>query len=387
MSNAVSRFIDAARWIAALMVALHHANNMFINQADMMKAAHWPPVYVWWFLTAYTFAHGAVVVFFVLSGFLVGGTTIERARGVKPYLRRYLIDRASRIYIVLLPALALTFLLDNLGARIFAGLGAYEHPAYQAAMKSEYLWPTIIGLQGIWYSTYGTNGAMWSLGMEFWYYVICGLVLLPLSAAYSAGQKGAGTALAIAVFIALAVSPSYFLFGSSLWALGALTRIAPRPLMRSRWLALMLWVAAVVAIRLLSRGAIIEDHPRKELLDAVNALLFANILLTLRFDGSEGFWACRGKIHATLSHFSYSLYAMHWPVMMWTLGVALMFFGPGWNQKLATPVHYAVALAALGIILCCAWAFSRVTEARTDALRLRLARVLPGSGEKRTSRA
>ena len=66
MSNAVSRFIDAMRWLAALMVALHHANNMFINQADLMKAEHWPPVYAWWFITAYTFAHGAVVVFFVV---------------------------------------------------------------------------------------------------------------------------------------------------------------------------------------------------------------------------------------------------------------------------------------------------------------------------------
>ena len=387
MSNAVSRFIDAVRWLAALIVALHHANNIFINQADMMKAEHWPPVYVWWFLTAYTFAHGAVVVFFVLSGFLVGGGAVERARGGKPYLRRFLIDRTSRIYIVLLPALALTFVLDNAGARLFAGLGVYEHPVYQAAMKTEYLWPTILGLQGIWFSTYGTNGAMWSLGMEFWYYVVCGLVLLPLSAAYSAGQRWAGAALAVAIFAALAASPSYFLFGASLWALGALTRLAPKPLMRSRWLALGLWVAAVVAIRLLSRGAIIEDHPRKEILDSVNALLFANILLTLRFDTGAGFAWCAAAYHRALSNFSFSLYAMHWPVLVWTQCAALAFFGAGWNLKLATPVHYAVAIAALAFVTGCAWAFSRVTEARTDVLRLWLARVLPGNAPSRTSRA
>jgi len=387
MSNAVSRFIDAARWLAALMVALHHANNIFINQADMMKAAHWPPVYVWWFLTAYTFAHGAVVVFFVLSGFLVGGAAIERARAGKPYIRRYLIDRTSRIYIVLLPALALTFLLDTIGKTVFAGLGAYEHPVYQAAMKSEYLLPSLVSLQGIWFPTYGTNSALWSLGMEYWYYVVCGLVLMPLSAAYSAGQKGAGFALAAALFVAMAVSPSYFLFGSTLWALGALARIAPRPLMRSRWLALGLWIVVMVAVRLLSRGAIIEDHPRKELIDAVNALLVANLLLTLRFDASEGFWFCRPKYHTALSQFSYSLYATHWPVLLWTQGVALMIFGAGWNQKLATPVHYAVAIGALVFVMFFAWAFSRATEARTDVLRLWMGRVLPGDATARTSRA
>ena len=386
MSNAVSRFIDAMRWLAALMVALHHANNMFINQADLMKAEHWPPVYAWWFITAYTFAHGAVVVFFVLSGFLVGGTTVERARAGKPYIRRYLIDRTSRIYIVLLPALALSFVLDTFGSRLFAGLGAYEHPVYQAAMKAEYLLPSLFGLQGIWFPTYGTNGALWSLGMEYWYYVVCGLVLLPLSAAYSKGQKGVGLALAAGVFIALALSPSYFLFGASLWALGALVRIAPRPLIRSRWLALLIWVAAMVAIRLLTRGAIIEDHPRKELIDAVNALLVANLLLTLRFDESEGFSFCRWKLHAALSGFSYSLYAIHWPVMMWTLGVTLMIFGAGWNLQLATPLHYAVAIAALAFVIFVAWAFSRITEARTDVLRLWIGRLLPGdasTGAKR----
>lgn len=378
MSKAASRFIDAARWIAALMVALHHTHNVFVNQADIMKAEHWPPVYVWWFLTAYTFAHGAVVVFFVLSGFLVGGAAVERARAGKPYLRRFLIDRTTRIYIVLVPALALTFVLDALGRRFFGGLGVYELPLYDATNKSEYLLTTILGLQGIWFPTFGTNSALWSLGMEYWYYVICGLALLPLSAAYAAHERRAGAALAAAIFLALAVAPSYFLFGSTLWALGALARIAPRPLMRSRWLALFLWVAAIVAIRLLSRGAIIEDHPRKELLDAVNAVLFANILLTLRFDASEGFGWCRANFHAALSHFAYSLYAMHWPVLMWMQGLALVIFGAGWTRLLATPLHYAVALVALAIILASARLFASVTEAHTDALRARVSRALPG---------
>ncbi|MFV0279173.1 MAG: acyltransferase family protein [Rhodoblastus sp.] len=377
MSPAVSQFIDAARWLAALTVALHHTHNLFINQADIMKAEHWPPVYVWWFVTAYTFAHGAVVVFFVLSGFLVGGATVSRAKSGRPYIRKFLIDRTTRIYIVLLPALALTFVLDNLGQRVFAGLGVYEVPVIQAAMKNEYLLATLAGLQGIWFSTYGSNTALWSLGMEYWYYVICCFVLLPWSAAYGGRARGAGFALAAALFLALAVSPSYFLFGAALWWLGALARIAPRPLMRSRWLALMLWVAAMTAIRLISHGAIIEDHPRKEAIDAVNALLFANILLTLRFDG-DGFSWCRARFHAKLSQFSYSLYSMHWPVLMWLQGAALVVFGAGWTSRNATPLHYGVAISALAAVIAAAWLFARMTEARTDDMRGWFSRMAPG---------
>ena len=114
-----------------------------------MSAPHAPPVYVWWFLTAYTFAHGAVVVFFVLSGFLVGGAVIERARAGKAYLRTYLIDRTSRIYVVLLPTLALCAILDHAGRQIFAGLGVYEQSFYVGAFQPIYLLGSLVNMQGI----------------------------------------------------------------------------------------------------------------------------------------------------------------------------------------------------------------------------------------------
>ena len=387
MSQAVSRFIDAVRWIAALIVALHHCNNVFVNQADIMKAEHDAPVYVWWFLTSYTFAHGAVVVFFVLSGFLVGGGAVNRARAGKPYLRNYLIDRSSRIYIVLVPALALSVLLDLVGQRVFAGLGVYEHPVYQAALKLEYIPATLVSLQAIWFPTFGTNAALWSLGMEFWYYVVCGLVVAPLCAAYATSARWTAFAIAVAIFVVLSLPGSYFMFGGAIWALGALARIAPRPLMRSKWLALVIWAAAVTIMRLVTRGAIIEAHPLKEIVDTINAVLFANILLTLRFDTGEGFSWCRARYHAAFSNFAYSLYATHWPILMWLQAAAAIAFGVGWNQRLATPRHYFVALGALALLFALAFVFSRITEARTDRLRTWLRRKIPGAAALAASKA
>ncbi len=66
-----------------------------------------------------------VVVFFVLSGFLVGGAVIERARGGKAFMRNYLIDRTSRIYVVLVPTILLMFFFVALGRSLFGGLGVY----------------------------------------------------------------------------------------------------------------------------------------------------------------------------------------------------------------------------------------------------------------------
>ena len=378
MNQATSRFIDTARWIAATFVALHHCHGVFVNQADIMSAPHAPPVYVWWFLTAYTFAHGAVVVFFVLSGFLVGGAVIERARAGKAYLRTYLIDRTSRIYVVLLPTLALCAILDLAGRQIFAGLGVYEQSFYVGAFQPIYLLGSLVNMQGIWTPVFGTDMALWSLGMEYWYYIVCALLLLPLCSAYAKGLRWAGFALGVVLFVALAASPSYFAFGACVWAFGALMRIAPRPLMRSKWLALVCWLAVVGAMRIGTRGAILEAHPVKELVDAANALLFGNLLLSLRFDAGEGFSWCRRQIHHRLADFSYTLYAVHMPLLAWLWALAAWCMGPGWRLQLATPAHYAAAVGALVLLMLASFALSRVTEARTGDVRAWLRRVIPG---------
>ncbi len=114
MSKSVSQFIDAARWIAALAVLIGHA-GVLINISDIMVAPHEPGVYVWWFLA--TFWHQAVVVFFVISGFLVGGRVLRGLRRPDRFLGDYMIDRFSRIYIVLVPVLALGFMIEFPRAR------------------------------------------------------------------------------------------------------------------------------------------------------------------------------------------------------------------------------------------------------------------------------
>ena len=53
-------------------------------------------------------AHTAVIVFFVLSGFVISWAAERDGTA-----REYILNRASRIYSVALPALALTWLTDN----------------------------------------------------------------------------------------------------------------------------------------------------------------------------------------------------------------------------------------------------------------------------------
>jgi peptidoglycan/LPS O-acetylase OafA/YrhL len=58
-----------------------------------------------------------VIVFFVLSGFLVGGSVIKAHRQGQWRWTGYLSRRLSRLWIVIVPALLLTLFWDSIGLR------------------------------------------------------------------------------------------------------------------------------------------------------------------------------------------------------------------------------------------------------------------------------
>src|SRR5665647_3965432 len=98
-------YLDLARFIAALLVALSHLRGFVF--VDFYSIDH--PSLVWSaFYFATGFGHQAVMAFFVLSGFLVGGTVVSGAEAAQWSWSDYAITRMTRLWIVLHPALVLT---------------------------------------------------------------------------------------------------------------------------------------------------------------------------------------------------------------------------------------------------------------------------------------
>ena len=136
--------------------------------------------------------HLAVVVFFVISGYLVGGREILHVRtGGRFELRRYAVQRFSRIYTVLVPALLLTAALDGIGQRWADGSLLYTQPAsanigslmFAIADRSD-IW-TFLGnllmLQTLVVKPLGADGPLWSLANEWWYYTLFALFMVSAS--------------------------------------------------------------------------------------------------------------------------------------------------------------------------------------------------------------
>jgi peptidoglycan/LPS O-acetylase OafA/YrhL len=162
MNRFLSAYLDFVRLSAALVVLYLHGiilGNLRISDGMLFENSH----------LEYS-GHLAVIVFFVLSGYLVSLNAHREGNDWK----RYALDRLTRLYVVIIPALIVTAAVCFFVTRL--------HPeAMQGALaKGEqpirYLL-NLLNLQQIWWlcADPGINGPFWSLGYEFWYYVILGV--------------------------------------------------------------------------------------------------------------------------------------------------------------------------------------------------------------------
>lgn len=181
MSRGFSRYLDALRVFAACVVfASHFAYERISGGAHL-------------WVRELNLGSDAVVLFFVLSGFIVdfAAETKDRALGA------FVFSRATRVYSVAVPALAVTFLLDRAGSYLrpsdYAGWwyegDAWPLRALSALTFTNELW--FVHLRP------GTNGPYWSLTYEVWYYAVYAVlrfggrhrVLLALLLVLIAGPK------------------------------------------------------------------------------------------------------------------------------------------------------------------------------------------------------
>jgi hypothetical protein len=139
--------------------------------------------------------------------------------------------------------------------------------------------------------------------------------------------------------------------------------------MRSRWLALALWLAPMMILRFIIRLPYADLFPYKHCVDTLGAVLFANLLLTLHFDASPGFRWGLGRYNAIGSGFSYSYYILHMPLLVLIGAITAQFVGWEWRFEIARLPHYLWTIAVIVIIGLFAYGFSRLTEAHTEKVR------------------
>ncbi len=217
-------WLDLLRGVAALMVVVGHTRGLLFFDYQGSEGALAKAFY---FLTG--FAHQSVIIFFVLSGFFIIKSIHESYLNGKWNFKQYFLNRLTRLWVPLIPALLFTLLIDTIGITYFNDSytyrGTVEHlPGIvpHAHMDIRTFFGNMFFLQNIFCNTFGSNGALWSLTNEFWYYVIFPFTYFIIVSFYKPLIKLL-LAIALAV-ITFYIEKGILLYGI-VWLMGGLSYI------------------------------------------------------------------------------------------------------------------------------------------------------------------
>lgn len=179
-AESLSNFLDLLRWTSALVVVLYHLRTTIMVPYDDLKNNN---VFIDLFYFITSLGPQAVIVFFVLSGFLVGGNTFDMYKNGTFKWKLYLINRTTRLYIVLIPALIFGLILDLTGSFNFPEyytnmyhFGPFSYNVIER-LNIESIFINLTMLQTSFGPQLGSNGPLWSLAFEFWYYILFPVLL------------------------------------------------------------------------------------------------------------------------------------------------------------------------------------------------------------------
>ena len=348
-------YMDAMRALFALLVAFGHGWALIIR--DYRPPASLP-VEAAYYLAG--FGHQAVVLFFVLSGFWISRSVVRQAaRGWS--WRSYLTDRLTRLMPVLLGALAVGALLDLIAVHLLHSpthLGLTDTYVLRIDIAKHLTWDVLLAnlafLQVI-APTFGTNGPLWSLSYEFWFYLWFPALWLALR-----HRRWSIALLALAlgwIEPKLALAFASWLCGAAVSGIATWLKSRPAP-SRRLCIALALTAAAALLVTLAD-----ERFVENTWEDPALALVFSVFLLSLiLLDPPPLAWL--RPIASYGARASFSFYATHFPVMAFACALMLC------SARL-TPDAHGLTLVALVLLLSIgfAWIFAAQTEGRTAALR------------------
>lgn len=335
MRKSTSVFLDGLRVLAALTVFAAHIVKILYT--DYL----WVP------------GHAMVIVFFVLSGYVIAFSSLGKA-GLTA--RKYILARLSRLYSVVIPALLLTAALLLVGRLL--------NPGYYDRILTDHevgrFFATGLFLQSVWWRNLvpPDNGPFWSLGYEFWYYVIFAAVIFAPNWKWK---------VALTLLCFLVVGENVLLL-FPIWLLGvALYFYRNRIQIPPRVAALGFGI--VVCTTIISMFSL-PDYPWPGGYPSLfySASFVTDWIIGLRLAAAIAFYTCAFDSLAYPEKFArsvqwaaghtFSLYLYHYPIILFVH--ALNVFNPYiWWQ----------AVIEIALILACIIALSELTESKRHLWR------------------
>jgi diketogulonate reductase-like aldo/keto reductase/peptidoglycan/LPS O-acetylase OafA/YrhL len=319
VSPVLSDWLDLARGLAAVEVlAFHSYQLMFMEKlpgSDYDPAIRFAYSFLW---TLSGHGADAVLVFFVLSGYLVGGPALVRCLNGRLNAVDYFSARIARLYVVVIPALTISF-CAYISARQSPGWGSFV-ASHQNLYGSTRVFFAPVGagaaicnglfLQTIACSEFAGNAALWSLSNEFWYYVL-------FFALISVRKTPAYVLLIIAIFGLFVMAERFdtagthtglkFFFFFAIWCCGVLAYAIAAP----TWVWCCGLLASLAGLYVLSTKGLFPHWAA-----VVVAVGFVTAAFIVFIEHLKIPLPSFLRFGRELAKFSFSLYAIHYPILL-----------------------------------------------------------------------
>lgn len=299
-----SFLLDLIRAISVQMVVVGHG----LNFCPSRVSAYLQPPYFPWIQSI------AVVIFFILSGYLISNSIFQKLTTDPGYsFRSYLIDRFSRIYSAFIPALLFILLIDFISKSISPELYSY-HNAFDGKtfignlfMLQDFPFLKYLHVK---ITSFGSARPLWTLAIEWWIYLWFGILMIRIF-------KKKFSISTIIWFVFLSIVPAYNLINGRghgltlFWLFGVFIGIGYDKFKNFQLSAVMKWGLLVLLLVL----AGLRVRMTGEEYDFVFAFFLAGALLI----GMELCSALQvnqkiSKIVKFIAGYSYTLYLIHYSI-------------------------------------------------------------------------
>lgn len=283
-------------------MACHFRGAFFVDYSSLPAENHNPLTFGFFILTR--LGEEAVLVFFVLSGLLVGGKAMQRISAGTFQIKSFVVDRFVRIMLPLVSALLLWLLVCR-----FCGFEINWRDWFGSLFSVQLIF------------TGCAFGTLWSLVYEVWFYILTFAlgVMLVKRIDVCSWKYGVGALTLLAVMLVMVKLNCAYLM---IWILGAfaLWKLMPR----KNWLlyiSTVVWVVMLAYLQSTRQTTMSEDTGAtfgigREIAKVVFGFSFAVFLQQIiRICPKRKFNVRINLLGTKLAAFSYTLYLTHAPVL------------------------------------------------------------------------
>jgi peptidoglycan/LPS O-acetylase OafA/YrhL len=373
--------LDALRGIAAICVLLNHWRDATLVDYSRL-GSHTAIIALGY--AALSLGRQWVIVFFVLSGYLVGGSVLNAFKRGTWSWRTYMFTRLTRLFIVLVPALILGAMWDWIGMQLAWSQQLYYGRSslhqlttnVHETLKPHVLLENLAFLQSISLPgirrgavpSFGSNGPLWSLSNEFWYYVAFPVLVTLLWKKQGLASRAAcaGVLVAWAWFVGSSIAWLWIP-----WLMGVAVVYLPTTSYQSPWAQRAILTAGI----LMFVGGLVFTKLYPGLLTEISLGVVVAFLVWVLLRSKSG---SLPQLYTTVAqraaHSSYTLYLVHVPLLIFLIAAFHL-------SRVEPRMHLVLPrLVVLLVILVYAQAVYVLFERNTDRVRRWLKPYILGQG-------